>query len=88
VVDCLFLALFWHTTVPAPWSSSSSSSRTSIGLLSGTLVGGFVDCLTSLLFYPFVGKFPPQYTSYLLAGENLTGLLASLLATAQVLPWW
>jgi len=47
-------------------------------------LGGCVDCLTSVFFYPLAGHFPPVYMSVLLAGEACTGLLASLLATAQV----
>mmetsp|Transcript_37308 Transcript_37308/g.48264 ORF Transcript_37308/g.48264 Transcript_37308/m.48264 type:complete len:247 (+) Transcript_37308:266-1006(+) len=56
----------------------------SVGLLFGSFVGGSVDCLTSLLFYPFAAQFPSFITSYLLAGEAFTGLLASVLASAQM----
>ena len=73
VADCLALALFWRSTLGA----------CSVGLLLFVFVGGGVDCLTSLLFYPFAGRFPPAFTSCLMAGEALTGLLASLLATVQ-----
>lgn len=44
-----------------------------------------MDCLTSVFFYPLAGRFPSVYMSVLLAGEAFTGLLASLLATAQVI---
>jgi hypothetical protein len=37
----------------------------SVGLLIGSFIGGCVDCLTSLLFYPFVAQFPSYFTVYI-----------------------
>jgi hypothetical protein len=77
IADCVALAIFWDVVAVV------GGARRSAGLLFFVFIGGGVDCLTSLLFYPFAGKFPPIFTSYLMSGEALTGLLASLLATLQ-----
>jgi len=78
----LALALAWHATA----TLGVSRSEISVGLLACVFVGGGVDALTSVLFYPLAAKFPKGCTACLLAGEALSGLFAAILASIQVRP--
>ena len=78
---CLALALSWRSTSVWPSYLDGASHSTPVIVLS--FVGGGVDCMTSVLLYPFAAQFPPVYTPALIAGESLTGLLAALGALAM-----
>ncbi|EFC38246.1 predicted protein [Naegleria gruberi] len=55
---------------------------------------GVSDCTSTLLFYPFVLHFKHAYSSALLIGESLTGLIASIISIIQnstptpLFPFW
>lgn len=77
VAGCAALALFWDKKIVTDHSSVS------VGLLGLTFVLGSVDCMTTVLFYPVAERFSDKYVTALLVGEALTGVIASLMATAQ-----
>lgn len=77
--SCLLIAGFWHHT------SWLAGKQRSVALFVLIFLAGGVDSLTSVLFYPMVGRYRSRIAlPSLNVGESLTGLVAALLATAQV----
>lgn len=74
---CVLLVAFWHSTVHV------AGQRRSLALWVLIFLGGAVDCMTSVLFYPFASLFERSAITALLVGEALTGFIASVLAYVQ-----
>ena len=74
---CAVLAWGWRVTVRGLHGPAS------VLLLLGAFLGGGVDCMTSVLFYPILQRYSAPDTTALMVGEAATGLLASALAAAQ-----
>lgn len=77
-VSMLLLARFWGVT------AEFGGSHHSIALILFTFTAALCDCTSSLVYWPFVGAFPSEYVSGLALGENLSGVVASLLSWLQV----
>jgi len=78
VLSCAFLALFYDKTILL------GGTQRSVPLFVLIFLSGGVDCMTSVLFYPFVAPFPTLAVTFLIVGEASTGLLAAALAAIQV----
>jgi hypothetical protein len=77
--SCLLAAAFWKHSVIV------FGRPQSLPLFVLIFLAGGVDCLTSVLFYPMVGRYRSRIAlPSLNVGETLTGLVAALLATAQI----
>lgn len=67
----------WHTT------SRIFSGEHSVLLIVGTFFAAGVDCTTSILFWPFAGRFYDPYVTGLAVGEGMSGVVASALTWIQ-----
>eukprot|EP00048_Salpingoeca_helianthica_P024892 m.36209 g.36209 ORF g.36209 m.36209 type:complete len:482 (+) comp9647_c0_seq1:92-1537(+) len=79
-VSMILLAFLWDTT------SDVGGERHSVPLLVLSFAAALADCTTSLLFWPFLGRFPSPYAAALSTGEGLSGLLAAALSWIQGAP--
>jgi len=81
----LVLGLASTLVLAGSWNiiGSIGGKNQSIGLLLGTFFGGFVDCSTSFVFWPYAQRFPAKCSSSLAAGESGTAVIATLLGLAQ-----
>lgn len=71
------LPIFWKaTTIVGGFEHSTA-------LLSLLFFLSIVDCTSSVLFMPYMARFPEIYLTSYLIGEGFSGLLPSILALAQ-----
>ena len=78
IVSMVFLSLFWnYTTVIA-------SVNRSVALLTLLAVASLSSCTTSVVFLPYMARFPSVYISAYYFGQGLCGLIPGLLGLAQV----
>lgn len=73
----VLLALVWRAT------AGDAEHSWSLPLLTLALVAGAVDCVSTVTFWPFASRFPPQMTTALAVGEGLSGLIPGVLAIPQ-----
>ena len=77
-LSMLLLSLFWdHTVVIA-------SVNRSVALLTLVSFASLASCTSSVVFLPYMARFPPVYISAYYFGQGLCGLLPGLLGLAQV----
>uniref|UniRef100_A0A8D8WZM1 Riboflavin transporter n=1 Tax=Cacopsylla melanoneura TaxID=428564 RepID=A0A8D8WZM1_9HEMI len=76
-VSMLYMALYYQETSPLV------SSPHSTHLFLATFLIALVCCTSSVLFTPFMGKFPEVYLISYLLGEGLSGFLPSIIALIQ-----
>lgn len=77
ISSCILLAIFWNRTLFV------FGKVRSVSLFMLSFFLALVDCMSSVLFIPFMKHFPPEYLSALYIGEGLSGLLPSLFAFSQ-----
>ena len=77
IITCILLAIFWdHTSV-------LFNKRRSVPLIVLSFFLALVDCLSVLVYIPYMERFPEKYISALFIGEGFGALFASLLALIQ-----
>lgn len=79
LVSTVCLALYWGATFPIKGHAHS------VPLFVFMLLAGAVDCMTSVVFWPFIARLAPAYTTALCVGEALSGLLPSMLGNYYIL---
>ncbi|XP_067144115.1 solute carrier family 52, riboflavin transporter, member 3-A-like isoform X1 [Centruroides vittatus] len=72
-LSCILLIPFWHMTV---YNHSISLFILSFGL-------AIVDCASSIVFVPYMARFPSIYMTPYLIGEGISGFLPSIVALIQ-----
>jgi len=78
VVSMLLLSLFWdQTTVVA-------SAQRSVVLLTLVCLASLSCCTSSVVFLPYMARFPSVYISAYYFGQGLCGLVPGLLGLTQV----
>jgi len=78
IVSMLMLSLFWdHTTLVA-------STQRSIVLLTLVCFASLSCCTSSVVFLPYMARFPSVYISAYYFDQGLCGLVPGLLGLAQV----
>jgi len=78
ILSMLLLSLFWdHTVVIA-------SVNRSVALLTLVSFASLACCTSSVVFLPYMARFPSVYISAYYFGQGLCGLLPGLLGLAQV----
>jgi len=78
ILSMLFLSLFWdHTMVIA-------SVNRSIALLTLVCSASLSCCTSSVVYLPYMARFPSIYISAFYFGQGLCGLVPGLLGLAQV----
>ncbi|XP_070378628.1 solute carrier family 52, riboflavin transporter, member 3-A-like isoform X2 [Dermacentor albipictus] len=74
---CVALVCAWKVT------ASILGRETSLVLLIAAFALSIVDCTSSVVYLPFVGRFREVYMTSYLVGEGLGGVVPSLVALAQ-----
>ena len=77
VVTCVLLAIFWHQT------SFLFNKTHSVPLLVLSFFLALVDCTSTLVYIPYMERFPDKYISALFMGEGFGSLFPSLVALIQ-----
>jgi len=52
-------------------------------LFIGTFIAASADCLSNLVFWPYVGQFPRSYITAMGTGESLSSAVSAIVATIQ-----
>ena len=73
----VFLAIFWS------WTYSMAGAERSVMLYIGSLIAASADCLSNLVFWPYVGQFPRSYITAMGTGESLSSAVSALVAASQ-----
>ena len=77
ITACILLAIFWdHKAVVF-------GKQHSVPLLVLSFLLSIVDCTSTLVYIPYMERFPEQYISALFIGEGLGGFFPSLVALIQ-----
>lgn len=77
IVTCVLLSIFWdHTGV-------LFNKERSVPLLVLSFFLSLVDCTSTVVYIPYMERFPEKYISALFVGEGFGALLPSLLALIQ-----
>ena len=77
VVTCVLLAIFWDQT------SFLFNKTRSVPLLVLSFFLALVDCTSTLVYIPYMERFPDKYISALFMGEGFGALFPSLVALIQ-----
>ena len=77
IISCVLLAIFWdHTSVLL-------NKMRSVPLLVLSFFLALVDCMSTIVYIPYMERFPDKYISALFMGEGFGSLLPSLAALIQ-----
>lgn len=79
-LSMLVLASFWNATVDI------AGQPCSIILIACTFTAALCDCTSSVVYWPFIGKFAPVMVAGLALGENLSGVVASAVSWLALSP--
>lgn len=74
---CQAISLLWDRT------GEVNGQPHAVALIALVFVAGAVNNSSSLLFYPYVARWPQRFITSLAVGEGVSGPLVSLLAAAQ-----
>ena len=77
VVTCVLLAIFWDHT------SYLFNKTRSVPLLVLSFFLALVDCTSTIVYIPYMERFPDRYISALFMGEGFGSLFPSLIALIQ-----
>ena len=77
IITCVLLAIFWDYT------SVLFNKRRSVPLIVLSFFLALVDCTSTLVYIPYMERFPEKYISALFIGESFGALFPSLLALIQ-----
>ena len=77
VVTCVLLAIFWHHT------SVLFNKTRSVPLFVLSFFLALVDCTSTVVYIPYMERFPDRYISALFMGEGFGALFPSLVALIQ-----
>ena len=77
IVSCFLLSLLWdkHITL--------GSKLSSFPLLFLAFMFAFLDCTSSVVFLPYMAKYPQSYMIPFYIGEGMSGVVPSVLALSQ-----
>lgn len=73
----IFLALFWS------WTYDMFGAERSVMLYIGSWIAASADCLSNLVFWPYVGQFPRSYITAMGTGESLSSAVSAAAAASQ-----
>lgn len=73
----VFLALFWNQV------HTVFGSDRSFMLYIGTFIAAGADCLSNVVFWPYVGQFPRSYITAMGTGESLSSAVSAIVSTSQ-----
>ena len=73
----VFLAIFWS------WTYTMFGADRSLMLYIGSWIAASADCLSNLVFWPYVGQFPRSYITAMGTGESLSSAVSAAVAASQ-----
>ena len=73
----IFLAIFWS------WTYHIFGANRSVMLYIGSWIAASADCLSNLVFWPYVGQFPRTYITAMGTGESLSSAVSAAIAASQ-----
>jgi riboflavin transporter 2 len=77
VSSLVFLSILWDRTF------NMFGSERSLMLYVGTFIAAGADCLSNIVFWPYVGQFPRSYITAMGTGESLSSAVSAIVATSQ-----
>eukprot|EP01006_Ploeotia_vitrea_P023382 TRINITY_DN55832_c0_g1_i1.p1 TRINITY_DN55832_c0_g1~~TRINITY_DN55832_c0_g1_i1.p1 ORF type:complete len:564 (-),score=46.81 TRINITY_DN55832_c0_g1_i1:661-2352(-) len=77
VVCTAFFAWSWDKT------ATIGGKDHSVGIVINMFVAGGVDCLTSVVYWPFIAQYPARFAVALAAGESLSSSVCGVIGLIQ-----
>lgn len=77
IVSLVFLSITWSQTYYI------FGADRSLMLYIGTFIAAGADCLSNLVFWPYVGQFPKSYVTAMGTGESLSSAVAAIVSSSQ-----
>lgn len=77
ISSLVFLAILWDRTF------FIFGSERSVMLYVGTFIAAGADCLSNIVFWPYVGQFPRSYITAMGVGESLSSAVSAITTTTQ-----
>lgn len=77
VSSLVFLAICWDQTAQV------FRKERSLMLYIGTFIAAGADCLSNIVFWPYVGQFPRSYITAMGTGESLSSAVSAIVASTQ-----
>ena len=77
VSSLVFLAFLWDTTYYV------FGAERSVMLYVGTFIAAGADCLSNIVFWPYVGQFPRSYITAMGTGESLSSAVSAITTSTQ-----
>jgi riboflavin transporter 2 len=77
ISSLVFLACLWDQT------AHLFGKERSLLLYIGTFLAAGADCLSNIVFWPYVGQFPQSYITAMGTGESLSSAVSAIVATTQ-----
>ena len=77
LASLIFLAICWSQTYFV------AGSERSVMLYIGTFIAAGADCLSNLVFWPYVGQFPKSYITAMGTGESMSSAVSAIVSSSQ-----
>jgi riboflavin transporter 2 len=77
ITSLVFLASFWDQTY------TIFDEERSLMLYIGTFIAAGADCLSNVVFWPYVGQFPRSYITAMGTGESLSSAVSAIVSSSQ-----
>jgi riboflavin transporter 2 len=77
ISSLILLAICWDKT------AYIFGKERSLMLYVGTFIAAGADCLSNIVFWPYVGQFPRSYITAMGTGESLSSAVSAIVATTQ-----
>jgi riboflavin transporter 2 len=77
ISSLVFLAFLWDKTAIV------FGVERSLMLYIGTFIAAGADCLSNIVFWPYVGQFPRSYITAMGTGESLSSAVSAIVASSQ-----
>jgi riboflavin transporter 2 len=77
ISSLIFLAALWDRTV------EMFGQQRSLMLYIGTFIAAGADCLSNIVFWPYVGQFPRSYITAMGTGESISSAVSAIVAASQ-----
>jgi riboflavin transporter 2 len=77
ISSLIFLAITW------PYTHTVAGTERSTMIYIGTLMAASADCLSNLVFWPYVGQFPHSYITAMGTGESLSSAVSAIVSSIQ-----
>lgn len=77
MLSLVFLSILWDRTYFV------FGQERSLMLYTGSFIAAGADCLSNIVFWPYVGQFPHSYITAMGTGESLSSAVSAVVAASQ-----